>query len=404
MASKALKGLKVLEFGDSIAVPYCAKIFADLGAEVIKIENPKGGDSTRHLGPFPNDNPNLEMSGLFLSLNTSKLGMTLDVFSEQGRKIFLELLKTTDVLIENNPPHKMKHFNLSYEFLKTINSQVIVTSVTPFGWSGPYSHFKGADINVLAFAGVSNAVGDPEQPPLTLPLGQGEYQAGLSAAAGTLLAVLARNVTGRGQHVDIASFQVWATIHQGAAATTFMYIGSTAGRKGRTRGDLYPYTLLRCKDGYICLIAREGRQWKRFLVEVMEREDIASNPKYRDRRVVGEQLHQEMDALLSPWFLERTKSEIFKLCQAHAVPFAPVLDIAEVVNHEHLRAREFFQEVTHPVAGKVLYPGAPYKFSETPWQIGSSAPTLGQDTANILKTHLNFSNTEILRLYSQGTI
>ena len=404
MSEKALSGLQVLELGESVSAPYCGKLLADMGAEVIKVERPGEGDVSRREGPFPSDVPDDEKSGLFLNLNTSKLGITLDFLAPKGRDILMELLKEADVLIENNPPKLMESLELDYNSLRQVNPRLIVTSITPFGWSGPYRDYKGYDINILAFGGVSNSVGDPEREPLTPPLGQGEYQTGLSAAAGTLLAVLARGVTGMGQHVDIAGHQVWATIHQGAAVTTFVYIGSTGKRKGRTRGDLYPYTLLPCKDGYMCLIAREGRQWKRFLVEVMDREDIANNPRYRDRRVVGEQLHQEMDALLRPWFMERTKEEIFKLCREHAVPFAPVYDIGEVVNNDHLRARGFFEEVTHPAAGTYTYPGAPFKFSSTPWQISRPAPLLGEHNSDVYGTRLHYSPEQLGDLSRAGII
>jgi crotonobetainyl-CoA:carnitine CoA-transferase CaiB-like acyl-CoA transferase len=231
-----------------------------------------------------------------------------------------------------------------------------------------------------------------------------DYQAGLTAASAIMTALFAREDTGRGQHVDIAAFEPWATYHAGATVTTFVYQGVTGHRDGRRRPDLYPYTLLPCKDGLLCLIAREGRQWKRFLVDVMQREDLADHERYRNRRVVAEEYPEEMDALLSPWLMERTREEIFELCRKHRVPFAPVRRIDEVLNDPHLAERGFFRTIDHPVAGSLPYTGAPFQMSETPWSMHSAAPTLGEANEEVFGVRLGCSKEALNALQLSSVI
>jgi crotonobetainyl-CoA:carnitine CoA-transferase CaiB-like acyl-CoA transferase len=400
----ALQGLKVVEWGEFIAAPYSGKLLADMGAEVIKVERPGVGDVSRHHGPFTSDGPNPEASGLFLYLNGNKLGVTLDVAQPPGLALLRELLQGTDLFITSYPPSLVEQSGLDYQSLKADYPRLIVATITPYGWTGPYRHFQGYDINVCALGGVTFSVGEEGREPLTPPYQQGDYQAALSAVGGSLTALLARGVSGQGQHVDIAASEVWATVHSGGAVTTYLYQGVTGHRAGRRRRDLYPYTLLQCKDGQMCLIARDGYQWKRFLVEVMGREDLANNPRYRDRRVLAEEYPEEMDRELLPWLEQHTREEVFRLCLEHHIPFAPVRRVDEVATDPHLAARQFFATVEHPVAGPVQQPGAPYKFSATPWRLDRPAPLLGQHNRKIFGDRLKHSPGELDNLAQAGVI
>lgn len=393
-----LEGITVVEWGEFISAPFCGKLLAGMGAEVVKVERPVLGDRARQYGPFPDDVPNHEASGLFLSLNLGKRSVTLNAESATGRDLLRRLLERADVLVTNHAPGYIEGLALDYERLREVNPRLVVTTITPFGWTGPYRDYPGYDITVMALGGILFSVGEPGRAPLAPPCFQSDYQAGLAGASATVTALLAREATGRGQHADIAAYEPFSTYHSGATATTFVYEGVTGHRAGRRRADLYPYTLLPCKDGLLCLIARDGRQWKRFLVDVMQREDIANDPRYRDRRVVAEQYPEEMDALLEPWLRQHTREEVFALCRQHRVPFAPVRRVDEVLADPHLAERGYFTEVEHPVAGRLPYPGAPFQLSEAPWEVRGPAPALGEANEEIWCQRLGHSREEMVRL------
>jgi crotonobetainyl-CoA:carnitine CoA-transferase CaiB-like acyl-CoA transferase len=401
--TQALADLRVIEYGDFIAPAYAGKLLADLGAEVLKIEPPRRGDSLRRHGPFPDDVPDSEKSGLFLYLNANKLGITLDPTTATGREIFLRLVADADVLIENHRPGWLASLGLGYETLAQRNPRLIVTSITPYGQTGPYRDAPAYDITVCALGGIAVDVGEPGRAPLTPPLYQSEYQGGIGGAAATLTALLARNRTGRGQHADVATTELFSTIHSGGAAPTFVFLGPPPGRQGHRRADLYPYTILPCKDGYVCLIAREGQQWKRFL-QAIGWPAWADNPRYRDRRIVAEQYPDEMDQLVLQWLMQHTKEEIFALCRAHRVPFAPLRTADEILADPALAERGYWLELDHPVAGRLRYPGAPYKLSATPWACLRPAPLLGQHNAAIYCGRLGYSRQELVTLYRTGVI
>ncbi len=218
MNSEALSGLKLLEYSEFVSGPYCGKLLADLGAEVIKIEKPGLGDKARSWGPFPQDIPHPEKSGLFLDLNTNKSGVTLNVESAMGVKIFKELVKRVDIVIENNPPQEMERLGLDYESLHQINPLLVMTSITPFGQTGPYRDHKACDlisfhISGEAYVNPADGVDDIEQqPPLKGPMHRGDSMAGLTAAVCTMSAVFARQVTGQGQHVDLSEQEALSSI------------------------------------------------------------------------------------------------------------------------------------------------------------------------------------------------
>jgi crotonobetainyl-CoA:carnitine CoA-transferase CaiB-like acyl-CoA transferase len=400
-----LKGLKVLEWGENVSAPYCTKLLAGLGADVIKIEKPGVGDESRLHGPFPDDIPDREKSGLFHLLNANKLGVTLDVCSEQGRKIMLELVARADLLVENNSPSLLKEYGLDYASLEKVNPGLVMVSITPFGQTGPYSGYKGYDINVCALGGVSWAIGDPEREPLSLPLSLVHYQSGANAAAAAMAALLAREAMGRGQHVDISEADV-LSFYSGSNSLMYIFHGNEwrrAGHRAPDSGGSYPYTILPCKDGYVCMIARSGQEWNR-IVKMLGDPDWASEERYQDRQVMGREYPDEVDALILPWLKERSKEEIFHLCREHGVPFAPVRDIADVLNDENFQQRDFFVEIEGVFGKPVKFPGAPFKFSETPWELKSAAPALGQHNREIFCNGLGVTRNEYEQLESEGII
>ncbi|MBI2909237.1 MAG: CoA transferase [Chloroflexi bacterium] len=403
MSRQALSWLKVVEYGDFVSAPLCAKLMADLGAEVIKIEAPPLGDKARRHGPFPGDIPHAERSGLFLNLNTNKLGVTLDLRTFTGKNILKELLKTADVFVQNSPPPVMRELGLDYDSLGGVNPRLIVTAITPYGLTGPYRDYKGYDINCSALSGVSETIGRPDREPLTAPLFQCDQQAGLGAAGGTFVALLARDVTGKGQLVDISTVDVMTTVHVGSHLMTHAFDGVNELRTREPRLQNYPTGLHRCKDGYICMIAPQVAQWIRFL-EVMGTPEWSKLPRYRDRRAMANQYRAEVDALLEPWLMEHTKEEIFEICRKNAIPFTPVYNVEELVNSPQLEYRSFFPQVTHAEAGTIKQAGWPFLFSETPWKLERPAPLLGQHNEEIYCGRLGYSKGDLAQLRRSGII
>jgi len=262
LSNQTLTGLRIIEYGEFISAPYCTKLMADLGAEVIKIEDPaSGGDPARRQGPFPDDIPHVEKSGLFLWLNSNKLGVTLNLASRLGQKILKKMLRQADVLVHNLSPDRAEKLGLNYATINGVNHGIIVTSITAFGQDGPYRNFKAYAFNCSAAGGTSVATGEPHREPLTLPLSLGAYQAGVSAAGAAMAAILLRNKSGKGCHVDISEVEVLASNHVGTHLLSYIYRGVGGIRKGHHGGYFYyPCTCLPCKHGYVCLLAPQVEQ------------------------------------------------------------------------------------------------------------------------------------------------
>ncbi|MBI2909020.1 MAG: CoA transferase [Chloroflexi bacterium] len=406
MSNQALSDLKVVEFGRFISASHCAKLLADLGAEVIKVEPPGSGDEARLHGPFPQDIPHPERSGLFLDLNTSKLGVTLNPDTVAGRQVLLRLIERADALVENNSPGRMTDLGLDYASLRRLNPSLVVTSITPFGQAGPYRNWKGYDINCAALGGTAWGTGRPDREPLALPLFQCHYQAAVAAAVATISALLARELAGQGQHIDVSEAEVLATVHRGSQVATYVQKGTmepSARRYGNRRAAPYPICLLPCKDGYVCVLGPQLQQWIRF-VELMGSPEWSRNPRYRNRRAMGEEYPEEVDALLAPWLMAHTKDEIFALAIEHGIPIAPVKTVEEQVNDAHLRERGFMVEIERPEVGVLTYPGAPFKLSETPWKPSRPAPLLGEHNEAVYCGLLGYSRQDLVQLRNEGVI
>jgi crotonobetainyl-CoA:carnitine CoA-transferase CaiB-like acyl-CoA transferase len=398
-----LSGLRVVEYGDFVSAPYCAKLLADLGAEVLKIEPPRG-DTARQRGPFPGDRPHPERSGLFLYLNTNKRGVTLDVSTATGRAILDRLLADADIFVHNQPPAALPGLGLDYPTLAAKHPRLIVTAISPFGQTGPYRDYKAYDITTAAAGGLSLGIGDPQRAPLKLPLTQSGIQAGLAAAIASLAAVFARDATGRGQAIDVAEADVWATFHTGVGVVAWVFSGRVRKRSGhRLLGLPYPHTVLPCKDGYVALQASERRQWERF-IEMIGSPEWAKSPRYQNRLANNEQYADELDALLAPWLMARTKDEIFAICREYKIAGAPLKTVEEVVHDEQLRERDFFVQIDSPETGPLTYPGLPFTFSEVPWKRSRRAPRLGEHNDAVYAEQLGYTPRQLTELRQVGVI
>ncbi len=363
-----LSGLRVLDVGRYVSGPYCSKLLADFGAEVIKIESPNGGDISRCCGPFPGDAPDPERSGLFLHLNTNKKSITLDWQSEAGGEILQKLILQADVLVENYDPGV-----LDCQSLRELNPSLILTSISYFGQDGPYRDYKGADIVAQAVGGTMKLTGLPDRQPLKIAGPQAEYQAGLNAAVATMTALYLRDETGMGQHIDISVIEVLASILEGALLS-YSYNRALRKRDGARHRMLHPSTILPCKNGYVHIDA--GGDWETFARFLEIPELLRYEPEEARQKA------DEVEAQLIPWLASREAEEIFHRAQEWRLPFAMVLGADQLPADQQLRARGFFVDIDHPIAGRLTYPGAPFKMSENTWKAGR-APLLGEHNREI---------------------
>lgn len=403
-SAKALAGARVLEYCQLVAGPYCTKLLADLGAEVIKVEKPGVGDESRKRAPFLNDSPHPERSGLFLYLNTNKLGITLNIESPTGKKIFVELAKESDVLVEDTPPQTMNKLGLDYQSLKAINPKLIMTSITPFGQTGPYSSYKAYHLNTFHSGGEGYltpawmGTGYLHRPPLNKGKYVGEYESGISAAVATLGALYRQRLSGLGQSIDVSKQQALIALNPRELAC-YPNEGWLASRATRTLrfGGIIP-----CKDGYMELDLYEEHEWQG-LVSLMGNPEWTKDERFKDRLSRAKHGH-ELNQLVGEWMKHHSKEEIYHKGQALGCPVAPYNTTKEVLDSEQMGARGFFVEIEHPETGKSKCPSAPYKFSKTPWKAGRPAPFLGQHNEEVYCQRLGYSKQELIQLREAGVI
>ncbi len=409
MLEGALSDLKVVELSEMVAGPFCTKVMADLGAEVIKIEKPAEGDVARQRGPFPADKSHPEKSTLYLYLNANKLGVTLDMTKPEGTRLFRELVKDADVLVESQPPGLLDSLGIGYASLKTLNPRLIMTSITPFGQTGPYKNYKGYDLNcyhmgVVGYETPFNQVTDPpSQPPLKAAGEQADFLSGWTAAATTMCAVFYRHITGQGQHIDLARLEAVANMIR--PNYPFYYGESPEGpnrQRLTSRKEWGLPWVWPCRDGYVALLALTDQHWQQLKV-------MLGNPEWMESELfqtpLGRLMHADaVKGLLQEWLVEHDRDEIYKRGQELHLPVFPVQSVEEVMQTEHFRDREFFVEVNHPETGPLLSPGPPYKLSASPWQIRSPAPRLGEYNGEIYAKRLGLKAEELEQLQKQGVI
>jgi crotonobetainyl-CoA:carnitine CoA-transferase CaiB-like acyl-CoA transferase len=399
----ALAGLKIVELGEMVSAPYCTKLMADLGAEVIKVERPGHGDRARTRGPFPRDQVHPEKSGLFLYLNTNKFGITLDIARAEGFELLEKLVAQADVLVHNVNPPDIDRIGLTFDRFKKTNPKLVMTSVLPFGATGPYRNYRAENLTVWCASGVCYLNGGgaehPELPPLKTFGDQAGFQGAAHAAVATMAAVMATIRDGEGQYVDVSCHESM-TSQLEMTFEYWPYIGQIASRLGVK--PLQPIDTMECKDGYIYLCCVEEHQWKAFV-------DLMGNPEWADMEIFGDRLRRAANwdvlrPLLQEWVAEQTVSDLYKKAQSRRVPFAPVSTMGTLLANDHLKARGFFVDIAQPVAGTHKYPGAPLKYSRTPWEIRQPAPTLGQHNDQIFGERLGLFATSLSQLKQQGII
>ena len=404
MSKRALDHVRVVEFCSDMAGPYCCKILADMGAEVIKIEEPDGGDSARRLGPFLGDIPHPERSGIFLYLNNNKLGITLNPRKATGKMIFEQLVKDADILVEDKTPGVMQEMGLDYERLRVANPRLIFTSLTPFGQTGPYRHYKAYHLNIFHAGGegylTPGGEDNQDRPPIKAGNWVGEYDAGLQTSIAILGALFWQGLSGSGQYIDISKQEALLYLYNYEYPRYFNedgYIGSRA-TQGQPLGGIFP-----CLDGYVGVIFFEDHQWIN-LLKLMGRPDLAEDDTFNTRTKAIQNRRDEAQAYILEWTVNHTKEEIYHEAQKRGVPCGMVLTPEGVVNSEQIKARGFMLEVEHPVAGKLQYPSVPYRFSETPVKLERAAPLLGEHNEEIYINRLGYSREDLVRLKGAGIV
>ncbi len=386
-----------------VSAAYAAKLMADLGAEVIKVETPGEGDAARRRGPFPNGVPHHEKSGTFLYLNTNKRGVTLDLAQARGHELFTRLAADTDLLIHNFAPPQMRALGLDFDALAQRNPGLVMVSITPFGLTGPHSDYHATDLTLWSAGGVAylngGGPGADDLPPLKTFGQQAEYQGGLNAAVAGLGALFARLRTGQGQHVSISIQECVAAILE-LTFEFWPYMGLVASRLGQK--PIQPLDFFECRDGWIFVCCVEEHQWKTW-VELMGNPEWASMELF-ENRLTRAANWDALKLLLQEWIQEHSVTELYHAAQARRVPLAPVSTMADLLASEHLKSRGFFAVLDHPQAGRLTCPGAPYKFSITPWEIRRPAPLLGQHNEDVFVRQLGIKPAELAALRDDGVV
>ena len=384
---QGLEGVKVLELGHMVSAAYATKLMADLGAEVIKVEEPSG-DRARQRGPFPGGIVDQEKSGLFLYLNTNKQGVTLDLPQDQGT--FTRLVAWADLLVHNYAPLQMAALGVDYPAFRAINPRLVMCSITPFGLTGPHKDYQAYELHVAhggGWAWLSPGGSDrPDLPPLKAAGHQADFQAGTAAATTALAAYHRALRTGEGEHIDFSS-QAYITSFVDVSAPNYTYQGQIASRLGKR--VLYPWGIFPCQDGLMFLVIGEEDQWQR-LVTLMGNPEWSTWEIFRglaNRTKNQDVLHMYLAEWIQGWKVE----ELFRAGQEQRICFAPVFTMAQLARQEQLHSRQFFLDVTHPRAGTLTHLGAPYHLHEPWWKIRRAAPLLGEHNREVFSA---FANTQ----------
>lgn len=393
--TKALEGFRVLDLTQIMSGPFCAMLLADLGAEVIKVEKPRGGDDTRSMGP-----PFLHgESAAFLAVNRNKLGLALDITTPDGAAILWRLIETADVLIENFRPGTLARRGFGYEQVHARQPRLVYCSISGYGQTGPYSQRGGFDLVAQAMSGVLSVTGTPDEPAkVGVPIS--DLNAGLFASHAILAALLARSRTGEGQYVETSlveaalAYTIWESNEYWATR-------EPPRRLGTAHRLMAPYQVFATADGWIAIGAANQRTWER-LAAAMDRGELLNDARFTTSAGRMANLPALVETLTET-FRTATTAEWGQRLEAAGVPAEPVLTLDQVYTHPQIQARAMDVEIAHPIAGMVHAIGHPVKYSATPPEVSHPAPLLGQHTFALLRS-LGYSDEECRRLEAEGVV
>ncbi|KAB8192251.1 CoA transferase [Nonomuraea phyllanthi] len=388
-----LSGILVVEVGAFMAAPFATMQLADLGATVVKVENPDGGDAVRAIGPFTAGH-----SSPFARLNRNKRSVALDLKSEAGAAAFRRLVAGADVLVENLRPGAMRRLGLGFDDLRPLNPGLVYVSASGWGQDGPLAGKPGLDIMAQARGGLMSVTGMPGGDPVKVGVPVADLVCGLYGALGAVSALHARTLTGQGQHVDVSLLESAVTFAVWEAGKYF-----ATGEVGRPLGSAHqstaPYQAIRTSDGWCTVGAVTPKTWRGFCL-ALGLTDLLDDERYadaHDRHGLRHELIPAIEAVTAG----RTTAEIVAALDEHGVPCAPISDYAQVFNDEHLNRRGFFWDAEHPDMGPVRQLGSAMRFSHTPTRRGPAGPLLGADTVEVLR-ECGLTEQEIDRLLAEG--
>lgn len=392
-----LEGIRVVDLTRILAGPYCTMMLGDMGAEVIKIENPDGGDDTRSWGPpFLNG-----VSTYFLSINRNKKSLTLNLKDERGKGLLRDLIRKGDVMVENFRPGALEKLGFSWEEIHRLNPRMIFASLSGFGQTGPRKNEPGFDVVIQGEGGVMSITGDPDGPPTKVGASVADITAGMLAAQGVMLALYHREKTGVGQMVDVSMLDgqvALLTYH----ANGYFATGHVPPRRGNRHPSITPYETYSCRDGHFNLGVGNDSLWRRFC-DAMGLESVKEAPRFavnKDRVNNREELQQILDA----FFAEKTVAETLEALRGAGIPCGPINDLGQALTEPQVLAREMVVDIHAPVAGPTKVTGVPIKLSATPGAVRTPPPALGQHTEEVLEAVLGLDEAQRSALREAGAV
>ena len=405
---KALGHIRVLDLSRVLAGPWCSQNLADLGADVIKIERPGSGDDTRAWGPpYARDErgENTSESAYYLSANRGKRSVTIDIASPAGQDLIRELVKSSDVVLENFKVGQLKRYGLDYATLKTIKPDLVYCSVTGFGQDGPYAHRAGYDFLIQGMGGLMSITGERDDLPGGGPQKVGvaltDLMTGMYATIAVLAALTHRDRSGEGQNIDMALLDTQVAMLANVGSN-YLNSGQPPKRWGNAHANIVPYQTFACSDGHIIVATGNDGQYQKF-VETGGRPELANDARFATNPARVQ--HRELLVpLLSEMVLTRSRAEWIELLEAVGVPCGPINNVAEVFANPQVEARAMAVEMPHPTAGKVKLVRSPMNLSATPARAELAPPLLGQHTDEVLRGLLGRSEDDLAQLRAQGVI
>ncbi len=395
-AEKPLKGVRVLDLSRVLAGPFCSMMLGDMGAEVIKVEEPGKGDDTRSWPPFVGGE-----ATYFMSVNRNKRSLTLNLKAPAGQALFKKLVAKSDVVLENFRTGTMDRLGLGYQSLARLNRRLVYCAISGFGESGPEAHRAGYDLVVQAESGIMDLTGFPDGPPVKVGNSIADLVAGLSAAHGITLALLVRHRTRRGQKVEVAMLDVMASLLTYQAGIYFG-TGQRPMRRGNAHPSIVPYEVFKAADAYLTLGVANNSLWER-CCRALDRPDLATDPRF-DTEARRVEHRGALVPLLNEILAARSADEWLKRLEAAGVPAGRIRSVPEVCESEHLKARGMIVTLPHPTAGRLTTMGVPVRLHATPGKATQPPPLLGQHTDAVLRSVLALKRQEIARLRTAGVI
>jgi len=393
----ALSGIRVLDLSRVLAGPFCTMLLGDMGAEIIKIEVPGQGDDSRRYPPFIG-----EESAYFMNLNRNKKSIVLNLKESGAKEIFLDLIKRSDVILENFRPGTMEKLGLGYDTLKTQNPDIVYSCISGFGHTGLYKDLPGYDIIGQAMGGIMSITGWPNSPPTRTGTAIADVLGGLCACIGILTSLLAIRNGRPGQKVDISLVDSVVSAME-TIIQIYLVENRIPQRTGNRYEFIYPYDTFKASDGWVIIAVGNNKLWQDFC-SAINRLDLVDQDEFKDNydRVKA---HKEVKRIVEEWTEKKSVKEIVDFFLSKQIPCAPLYTVKDVVEDKHIAvARRMIREVEHPVAGKMKVVGSPINLSETPAEIRSPAPLLGEHTELVLKDILNVTEAQIAELKKKNAI